>query len=89
MAEMVSRIVDLNKLGKTLLSGPTSGKDVAVQSDLTKVVKLEIIANEKMLITSSFFVGLLSKVDVKESQISHKGFSNQTQCEFKRALKRL
>lgn len=89
MDEMVSRIVDLNKLGKTLVTGPTSGKEVAIQSDLTKVVNLEILANEKMLITSSFFTGLLSKVDVKESKISFKGFSNQTQCEFKRALKKL
>lgn len=89
MAELVSRIIDLNKFGKTLMSGPTSGKEVADQSGLTKLVKLEIIANEKMLITSSFFYGLLSKINIKESQISYKGFSNQTQCEFKRALKRL
>ena len=89
MSEKVSRIVDLSRETKTLLTGEAAGLSFAKRFDVAKGVKLEILAKDKMLITSSFFKGLLSKVDVKASQISFKGFSTQTQCEFKRALKQL
>lgn len=89
MNEKVVRIVDLKKLNKTLVTGTPAGKVVAEEHGIPKVVQLELKASEKMLVTTSFFLGLLSKVDLKESQIHFHGFSTQTQCEFKKALKKL
>ena len=89
MGDKVVRIVDLSRETKNLLTGEAGGLAMAKRFDVAKDVQLEIIAKDKMLITSSFFKGLLTKVNINTSQISFKGFSTQTQCEFKRALKQL
>ncbi|QDH46809.1 hypothetical protein LAh8_41 [Aeromonas phage LAh_8] len=89
MSEKVVRIIDLTKAGKSLFTGTDSGKKVADKSDVRGLVRLEIKSDKKLLVTSSFFSGLLSKVDMKNSEVHYIGLSDQSKCELKRALKGL
>ena len=54
--------IDLSKTGETLLSGRKNGERARTRFDIKDADNFIMLANDDQLITSSYFLGLLSEV---------------------------